>query len=417
MRLIRFFSMIEIKYWKSFYFVLSIIISLVEANNKNDFAIYKSASIDLINNINPYSHSYIDGYYYYYSMMFGYIIYPFNWLPTYISNFLWLFTNFVLLYFVIIKLHQLLNISNLISEKQFLFYVILLAFNLRFIRENFHSGQVSILILFLMLYSFDLLLKGKYILSGFLLALAINIKLLALPLLMYYLYRGYFKSIAYTLFFLIVLYTLPLIWLNENFYFDCISKWWHLINPNNDHHLIDVEERSFHSITTLLTTLLMKNPPDIYALPIRRYILDLSPEYVKMIIQIVRIILISSVLFIIREFPFSKNQNIRKLFLEFSYILALIPLIFPHQQHYAFIFQMPALAFITYFLLTHSLSQSDIIFSILIFLCFNLKIILGEFNEYYEHFKILTYGTLMVIGFLQLNRTKLIAENNLSQNH
>ena len=35
------------------------------------------------------------------------------------------------------------------------------------------------------------------------------------------------------------------------------------------------------------------------------------------------------------------------------------------------------------------------------FLC-NLKILLGEFNEYYEHYKILSYGALMLIVLLAL---------------
>jgi hypothetical protein len=37
---------------------------------------------------------------------------------------------------------------------------------------------------------------------------------------------------------------------------------------------------------------------------------------------------------------------------------------------------------------------------VVIFLCGNLKILLGEFNRYYEHFKILTYGALLLIPLL-----------------
>jgi len=37
---------------------------------------------------------------------------------------------------------------------------------------------------------------------------------------------------------------------------------------------------------------------------------------------------------------------------------------------------------------------------ILIYLSANLKLLLGVFNEYYEHFKVLTYGALLVIPLL-----------------
>jgi hypothetical protein len=37
---------------------------------------------------------------------------------------------------------------------------------------------------------------------------------------------------------------------------------------------------------------------------------------------------------------------------------------------------------------------------IFIYLSANLKLLLGEFNRYYEHFKVLTYGALLVIPLL-----------------
>jgi hypothetical protein len=42
----------------------------------------------------------------------------------------------------------------------------------------------------------------------------------------------------------------------------------------------------------------------------------------------------------------------------------------------------------------------------MIYLCANLKILLGEFNRYYEHYKILTYGALLLIPLLIWVRNK-----------
>ncbi|GIV28377.1 MAG: hypothetical protein KatS3mg027_2191 [Bacteroidia bacterium] len=387
-------------YWKVLYFVVAIIVCWIEAQGRSDFTIYKMASRDLVNGICPYSHSYIDGYYYYYSLFFAYLIYPFTLLSEFSSTFIWLMINAVLLYFIIIEIYNFLYLNQFDKEKRFLIIGLIILFSMRTIRENFHSAQVTILMLFLMLYSLKYLLQEKYLLSGLFLSLAINIKLLALPLMAYYLYRGLWKVVFWGCVFLVLLYFFPLIIMDKNFYGLCMHEWWALVNPSNDKHLIDVEERSFHSITTLITTLFMKNPPDIYALPIRRYIVDLSVEHVKWIIQLVRILLISSVILVIRQLPFQKFKNQYELFFEFSYVLALIPLIFPHQQHYAFLLQMPAIGILIYHWINGKIPKWMRAFLIAIFLCFNLKILLGVWNEYYDHFKILTYGGLLVIGLL-----------------
>lgn len=388
-------------YWRIFFFSVTIVVSGVEAYNRNDFLIYQLASYDLVHHINPYNHSYFDGYYYYYSLLFAYLIYPFTFFNSYWSTFLWLVLNSFFLYKILLIIAEYIQISRYSNKIQFMFYGLIILFNIRTIRENYHSAQVTLLILFLMVYALRYLWKQHYVYSALLLALAINIKLLALPLLAYCLYRGYFKTAIYTLVFTILLFLLPMLWMNKTFYMECMSEWWMLINPLNERHIIDTEERSFHSITTLLSTLLISNPPDIYALPIKRNILDLSVNQLQWVIQITRVIFIVSTLWIIRSLPFRKPKNEWILFVESAYVIALIPLIFPHQQHYAFLLQMPAISILIYYYLTTS-SSKLLVSLIFIFLCFNLKILLGVFNSYYDHFKILTYGAIMVILTMQV---------------
>lgn len=387
-------------YWKVLYWLVALILCWVESQGRSDFTIYQLASTDLVQGNCPYSHSYIDGYYYYYSLLFAYLIYPFTLLNEFTSTFLWLFFNAGLLYRIMVEIHSFLDWKNIFREKQVLFWALLTLFSIRIIRENFHSAQVTILILFLMLYSLKYVWQEKDVLAGLFLALAINIKLLALPVLVYYIYRGYWKAVSWTMLFLILMYGIPLLVMGLDFYESCMQAWWALVNPSNDKHLIDVEERSFHSITTLISTLFLKHPPDIYALPIRRYIVDLSVEQVKWMIQITRIVLMLSVLLVIKELPFRKVKSNYQLFFEFSYVLALIPLLFPHQQHYAFLLQMPAIGILIYYWILGRLKTLEKVLLVIIFLCFNLKIILGVWNEYYEHFKILGYGALIVLILL-----------------
>ncbi len=387
-------------YWKILYWLVALILCWIESYGRSDFTIYRLASKDLIQGICPYSHSYIDGYYYYYSLLFAYLIYPFTLLNEFTSTFLWLFVNAGWLYLIMVEINSFLDWKGLFREKKMIFWALLVLFSIRTVRENFHSAQVTILMLFLMLYSLKFVRTEKDILAGLFLAFAINIKLLALPVLVYYTYRGYWKTVSWTMLFLILMYGIPLLVMGWDFYASCMQEWWALVNPSNDKHLIDVEERSFHSITTLISTLFLKNPPDIYALPIRRYIVDLSVEQVKWIIQFVRMLLMMSVLLVIKELPFRKVKSPSQLFFEFSYVLALVPLLFPHQQHYAFLLQMPAIAMLIYQCVSGRLKTLEKVLLVIIFLCFNLKIILGIWNEYYEHFKILSYGALIVLVLL-----------------
>lgn len=39
---------------------------------------------------------------------------------------------------------------------------------------------------------------------------------------------------------------------------------------------------------------------------------------------------------------------------------------------------------------------------VILFLCFNLKVLLGMWNEYYDHYKILTYGGLITLVLMLL---------------
>lgn len=389
-------------YWKILYFLLATVVCFVEAEGRSDFTIYQLAANTLFHHQNPYAQPYIDGYYYYYSLLFLYLTYPFQFLDAYWATFLWLFLNACFLYAVMHELSRLLNIQKHNSFAQSLFYASLLIFNIRTIRENFHSAQVTVFILFLMIYSLKFLLNRQRVFSAFLLALAINIKLLALPLLLYYWYIGHIRTVFYTIILLILFYTMPILWMGDKFYGECMQQWWLLVNPNNDKHLIDVEERSFHSITTLISTLFLKNPPDVYALPVRRYVMELSVEQVKLLIQFVRFVFVISVLGIIRRKPFHKPPDTMVLFYEFSYVIALIPLIFPHQQHYAFLMQMPAISILIYQLIFQNkrLTRLDKWMMAGIFLCFNLKILLGVWDVYYEHYKILTYGGILTIVLL-----------------
>jgi len=279
-------------------------------------------------------------------------------------------------------------------------------FALRFLHENLHASQISILILWCCVFGIYLISTGKEIRGSALLALGINIKLLPLVFLPYLFYRGHFKALAFTISFYVVSMLLPYVFLDPHYYNELLQSWFALINPANQKHILDVDERSFHSLSTLLSTLLVKNVPDYYALSLPRNIADVPLSTLAAVLMITRLSLIAFCLFFLRWPPFRNNVSARNRIIEISYLLLVIPLIFPHQQHYAFIFVAPAFACSWFYLVSRYRMMPPgerITFTILmalIYLCTNLKVLLGEFNRYYEHYKILTYGALLLIPAL-----------------
>ena len=96
-----------------------------------------------------------------------------------------------------------------------------------------------------------------------------------------------------------------------------------------------------------------------------------------------------------------------------SYILCIVPLIFPHQQHYAFLMCLPAVAMVCLWLINASqvLKQSlryRLVLGamILIFVVFNASLFAGALNAWLNHFKILTYGAILLCILLALSFTR-----------
>ena len=385
----------------------ALIYCLIEAENDGDFYIFMSAAGDLLRHKNIFVTKYINSdYHYYYSVFFAILLSPFYYVSFYWVKFGWLLLN-VAMYlhlFWLLAQSSLLKPLSLKQKNWFFFFVFV--FSLRFLRDNIHLLQITILLLWCSVYGLYLIHRNKPLAGTFILALGINIKLLPLVLVPYLIYRANYKAVFYTLFFLAVLLFFPSVLIGHDFNMTLLESWFNLLNPTNQQHVLDVDERSFHSLTTLLSVLLVEKVPDMYAMDIKRNIMDVSYNTLANVILVTRLTLISFTFYFLKWRPFAKVGSNNQLMIELSYILLLIPLIFPHQQHYAFLFIVPAFAITLCYLLLqyHAMpkKQKWILVSVLsiIYLTANLKIVLGEFNKYYEHFKILTYGALLFIPLL-----------------
>ena len=405
------------KYKTQILLLFAFVYLLIEAQNTNDFDIFYAASNDLFQGVEIYNKLYAQWYHYLYSLLFTLVLFPLTFLPVYVAKLIWLCLNLFLL-FRIQKIIRDYFLKIQLSEKKTNWILFLLfIFSLRFIRDNFHLAQMTIFILYSIVEGMDLIWKKKEIQGAALLALGINIKLMPLVFLPYLFWKGYFKAFSLTVFFILIYFFIPIVILGPDNFFKQIHSWWNLINPSQTKHIIDTEERSFHSLTTLIPTLFMENVPDQFALPIKRNLANLSVEQVNKIILLFRLFLIVLTLFFIGFKPFEKEENSFKNWRDLSYLCLIIPLIFPHQQFYAFLLCIPAVSCLLIFWHSmqgnkNTLSHITFVSLLLVYLCFNLSLLLGEFNAYYEHFKIITYGALLIVIVLILNRKNKIFSRN-----
>jgi len=385
--------------------LFSAVYCFIEAEGLGDFYIYMSAAGSLDGVTNIFTKAYLADYNYFYSVLFAAFLKLFYPLPYFWVKYGWLLLN-IFLYFKLFRLLADSNLLNNLSVKQkniFLFLVFIFSF--RFLHDNIHTSQVSIIILACCIYGMYYVRKDKIITGSLLLAIGINIKLLPIVFLPYLFYKGYFKAFGFTLLFYLLSLIGPSVFIGHSYNITLLKSWLVLVNPSQQRHVLDVDERSFHGLSTLLSTLLIKNVPDIHALTLKRNIADLSVETLSKTLLVVRLTLVALTLYLMKWMPFVKS-NLRNSLIEVSYVFLLIPLIFPHQQHYAFIFIVPAFALVLYTLIlnfekTILFKKRTIIFLlVLIYLFGNLKIVFGEYNVYYEHFKILTYGALLLVPLL-----------------
>jgi hypothetical protein len=72
-----------------------IVLCLIEAAGKGDFFIYLSGASDLMKGEDIYKNTYVDGYHYFYSVLFALLLYPFYHLPFFWVKFFWLLINAV----------------------------------------------------------------------------------------------------------------------------------------------------------------------------------------------------------------------------------------------------------------------------------------------------------------------------------
>jgi hypothetical protein len=377
---------------------------------KHDFYIYLLAAQDMFAGKNMYEATYVDGYHYFYSALFTCFIYLFTFLPVYAATLIWLLLNALCLIRAIKIVSGYFNIRALPVKQQWIFLTLCTLACVKFALANIEAQQITIIIFWMVLEGLEKIWKGKIVLGALLIALAINFKLLPILLLPYLIYRREFIATFLIVVFYGISLELPVLIIGTARNKFLLLEWWKLINPTNQRHVLDTDEGGFASVTTWLSTLLVYQEPKWNELKVNRNIANLSITQLGYIINIVRLLFLAFSLYFFRTWPFVKKVGKTHRFWELSYFLIIIPLLFPHQQYYSFLFVAPALCYIYYQFMMHYTTMSRLKYRLTIaamtlsFLLCNLGFIIGALDGYFRHFKILTYGILLIVLLLAVSK-------------
>ena len=389
-----------------------------------DFAVYYGASNALLDSKMIYHLPYPVGdstCEYSYSPFFAFILIPLSILPLWLADWLWLFLNLLVLFRIFDLIVVFLGIKKDLTRKEYQWWVFLiLLFSVRFILYNFDLSQVTLILLCGSLESLRLAIKRQWMMGGFVLAVVISIKLMPLVMLPYLFYRRFWQTGLATLGFMLLLNLTPSVFYTWSGYQSMMIEWFSVLNPMSDDFTIrqNAVEESIHSLSSFIPAFFTN---DMTRYGLRRHFIDLPTETMIMVLNIVRLFFILLTFIFLKTKPFQQINDKKRLFWEFSYLMIALVLIFPHQQKYAFILILPAIAYLLYFIIIMkknkfhlektSLYRGLIGLLIIVWLLTTAStdgIIGRTFYEYGQYFKLITWGTMLLIVPLFLAKPNLI---------
>ena len=381
--------------------LIYIALSVGSALDGGDFDVYLDAAIKLNNGQNIYVPPFIKGLQYYYSPLFALVLIPFSW-NFFITELTWLLLSGLMLYRSWSLIKSYFDLSVLSKKEIIIWTGISFFFIVRFLLYNISMIQITMFLLWAILESIALIKNNKTLKGSGLLAFAINVKLLPLVVVPYLLYRGYFKSVLYVILFSFVFLFLPALFIGWDFNSFLLKEWWLIINPANSEHLIEASTNSQSIVGTIPVYITEIEG----ALPYKRNLFNLSMQTVEIITNLIRLLLVLLALYFLKS-PFKKSVSKISEIRAIGYLLMVVPLIFPHQQKYAFIFLFPMIAYLSYYCMVMRKYNRTKSFKVFLVLLLIISInytpiigsdIIGRFNyDLVHHYRLLGISTLLLI--------------------
>lgn len=384
--------------------LLALVYLGLEPWQDGDFRIYYEAASNFFEGNKVYAERYAEGLFPYYGTpVLALLTYPFTFLPLAGAAFLWKLLSLIMLFRCWKLLEKYFDVRSM-SKKAHGLWALLVFVSLGYaIYRNFQLVQFTILLLYTSLEGlYQIRDKNRPLIGGLLIAIGAFTKLTPIVVIPYLIYRKQLKGAISSILIIGCLIFVPAIFIGWNETSTMWTSWVERISPQSDANTFDVDNYMNHGVGSLISTLTLENTRfDGADFSFRRNIVSLQPETVKLIILITRLFFIGLMLYFLRSWPFKREQNGLRQVWEISYLLLVFPVAFPQQRTYNFLLLLPAVMYITYYLMHRKSTRGRIPpISYLYFLgivLLNLDLWLGNFREYYWYFKTLTYGALIVV--------------------
>ena len=366
---------------------------------------------------------------YAYTPFFAFILIPFTYMPLWAADFIWLLLSFGLLWRIFYLIEDFLDIRALFSLPLYRWWIFfILLFSARFILYNFDTSQVTILMLWAALESVRLIQKKHWLLGGVLLSFAISIKFLPLVVLPYLFWRRWFRAGFSTIFGIIMFSLSPVLIYGLAGFAHIIAEWQRVLDPSSAEFTLQQNfiSEGLHSLTAWIPAFFTDAVPRF---GLRRHFFALSDSDAMLLLRIAQgfFVVLSWAFF--RSLPFKKEDNKRVVFWELSYLLLVVPLIFPHQQKYAFIFLIPAFAWFWYVFLyfwqentkknfyfwqkitNFGILKTTCIIIVWLLMTASTDGIVGrELYKIGQYYKLITWGAMLLIPLLWLEKPEKMVE-------
>lgn len=396
-------------------FVLSVAVGINYFNEPGcDWILYKNVAQLFHDGLSVY-HVLIPMYptsstYYLYSPVFAFALYPITFIPFTLAYTLWNMIKVILLYRTFKILAGVVGFNKLDARTKSYFIFILFAFLLRFLLYDFDLGQLTVFLLWLMVEGWNQLQRGKILLATLLLSAGLFIKMFSIIFIPYLIYKRKFRALLFLMSWITFFALLPFAFYNFSYVVNSYKEWVEVINPANPNaeNLSRLHVQDLHTAIPAWYNQLSEWFHHFFQFN------DIDVNVLKVISFLIIGIFISILLLLPKKKNFHSLPSYELEWVEISYMLGIIPLIFPLQQKYTFIFMMPVLIRIINNLLNNKLNNINKLlfcFSFLFMVVSTDGIIGREWNNVTEELKFITIGAiLLILLFLSTSDKRLKKE-------
>ena len=390
---------------KALYFLAAavcIFIAFNASKRGHDFEVFVNAGAKIISGQNIYKPPFAQNLPYYYSPFFALLLSPFSKLPISIVQFCWLMAGYFFLYRIWILCRTYFEPLSLNSKQKKIWLAVSIFLGFRFILKDIDCVQMSVFLLWATLQSMAWFNGGKNVRGAALLSFAINVKLLPVAFVAYLIYRKKFFAAFLCILFYLLFLLIPALYLGWENNIALHADWFHVINPANAEWTIEAEDGP----SSLVAMIPVYITDTIGVLSFKRNFVNLPFATVAIILNAVRLIFVWLTLLFLRSMPFTKSKSKLQQFWEISYLFIAVPLIFPHQQPYAFVYIIPAFVYLSWYFITHWPRLKQKIkwagWILLTLLAFNFSPLIGRGMIGSHFFEVLLYLRVLTFAVIGL---------------